>query len=105
VAALCEHKAGSTGRSHSKFVARRDEVKDSGRREGRPSPTASSELQRFQDLADQCVSVPDQMTQLAEAKPDGKKTSADGGPSRALSGKSRFITTAAIMIFFTPGSG
>ena len=32
-------------------------------------------FKRFQELADQCVSVTDQMTQLAEAKPDRKKNS------------------------------
>lgn len=30
---------------------------------------------RFQDLADRCVSVTDQLTQLATAQPDGKKNS------------------------------
>jgi len=30
---------------------------------------------RFQELADQCVTVTDQITQLAEAKPDRKKNS------------------------------
>ncbi|MGA3181794.1 MAG: hypothetical protein ABSF38_15745 [Verrucomicrobiota bacterium] len=32
-------------------------------------------FKRFQELADQCVTVTDQMTQLAEAKPDRKKNS------------------------------
>lgn len=30
-------------------------------------------FKRFQDLADQCITVTDQITQLAEAKTDGKK--------------------------------
>jgi len=32
-------------------------------------------FKRFQELADQCVTVTDQMTQLADAKPDRKKNS------------------------------
>jgi len=32
-------------------------------------------FKRFQELADQCVTVTDQMTQLAEAQPDRKKNS------------------------------
>jgi hypothetical protein len=32
-------------------------------------------FKRFQDLADQCVSLTDQITQLAETGPDGKKNS------------------------------
>ena len=61
-------------------------------------------FKRFQDLADQCITVTDQMTRLAEAKSDGKKTSAGGSPSRALPGN-RSLPEAGASGFCPPGGG
>ena len=43
-------------------------------------------FKRFQELADQCITVTDQMTQLAGAKPDRKRNS---GRRRSKPGASR----------------
>ena len=43
-------------------------------------------FKRFQDLSDQCVTLTDQITQLAEGLPDVKKTPAPGGPGRGVQG-------------------
>ena len=59
-------------------------------------------FKRFQELADRCVTVTDQMTQLTEAKPDRKKAPAGGGPNRAIPGNRGLPETGAAG-FYPPG--
>jgi len=46
-------------------------------------------FKRFQQLADQCVSATDELTQLTQAQPDGKKNSSRRKSIRRASGKPR----------------
>jgi len=46
-------------------------------------------FKRFRDLADQCISLTDQITQLAEAGPDRKKNSRRRRSKSSASGKPR----------------
>jgi hypothetical protein len=48
---------------------------------------AVANYKRFQALADQCVTLTDQLTQIAEGRPDSKKNSSRRKSSKSSSGK------------------